>query len=295
MGSLGRVVTAMVTPFDDDLAVDHSKAADLAGRLVEQDSDGLLVSGSTGESPTLSRDEKIELYRTTRKAVGDTAKIIAGTGSSSTADVIELTKAAEHVGVDAAVVVCPAYNKPIQEGLYQHFKAVAAATALPIIVYNIPGRTGRNIDAATILRLAEIDNIVAVKESSGDFDQMTQIAAQSPDDFELYSGDDWATLPALSVGAVGVVSVASHVAGPEINAMVRAFQDGHAEQARALHWRLWELFQVLFMPSSVNPAPVKAALRLAGFDSGGLRPPLLATTPEEDDKIRRVMEEAELL
>ncbi|MGD8237111.1 MAG: 4-hydroxy-tetrahydrodipicolinate synthase [Armatimonadota bacterium] len=295
MAATCRVVTAMVTPFDKALAVDHGKAAVLAQRLVEQSSDGLLVSGSTGESPTLSPDEKIELYRTARKAVGDTAKIIAGTGSSSTADVIELNRAAEDVGVDAALVVCPAYNKPTQEGLYRHFEAVAAATALPIVVYNIPGRTGRNINADTILRLAEIDNIVAVKESSGDFDQMTQIAAQSPDGFELYSGDDWATLPALAVGAVGVVSVASHVAGPQIADMVRAFHDGDAERSKALHWRLWELFQVLFMPSSVNPAPVKAALRLAGFDSGGLRPPLLPTTPEEDDEIRRVMEEAALL
>jgi len=252
MAAPGRVITAMVTPFDDDLAVDYGRAGALAQRLVEQDSDGLLVSGSTGESPTLTRDEKIELYRAVKQAIGDKAKIIAGTGSSSTADVIELTRAAEDVGVDAALVVCPAYNKPPQEGLYRHFKAVAEATALPMIVYNIPGRSGRNIDASTIIRLAAIENIVAVKESSGDFDQMTQIAAQTPDDFVLYSGDDWATLPAMAVGAVGVISVASHVAGPQISEMVRAFQDGDAERAKALHWRLWELFQVLFIPCTLG-------------------------------------------
>jgi len=295
MVDLGHVITAMVTPFDDELAVDHGKVAALAERLVEQGSDGLLVSGSTGESPTLTRDEKIELYRTVKRTVGDKTKVIAGTGSSSTAEVIELTRAAEDVGIDAALVVCPPYNKPPQEGLYRHFKAVAEATKLPVIMYNIPGRTGRNIDAKTILRLAEIENIVANKESSGDFDQMTQISAQAPDGFVLYSGDDWATLPALAVGAVGVVSVASHVAGPQISQMVRAFHNGDTQQARRLHWRLWELFQVLFIPTSVNPAPVKAALRLAGFDPGGLRLPLVPTTPEEDEQIRRVMQEAGLL
>ena len=295
MARFGRVVTAMVTPFDQDLALDYGKAAELAQRLVEQDSDGLLVAGSTGESPTLSRDEKIKLYGTAKKAVGDKAKIIAGTGSSCTADVVELTRAAQDAGVDAILVVCPPYNKPPQEGLYQHFRAAAEATTLPVIVYNIPGRTGRNINAATVLRLAEVDNIVAIKESSGDFDQMTEIAAQSPDDFELYSGDDWATLPALAVGAVGVVSVASHVAGPQISEMVRAFEDGDTEGAKSLHWRLRELFQVLFLPSSVNPAPVKAALRLAGFDPGGLRPPLVPTRADEDEQIRRVMAEAGLL
>ncbi len=295
MTDLGHVITAMVTPFDDELAVDHGKVAALAERLVEQGSDGLLVSGSTGESPTLTRDEKIELYRTVKRTVGDKTKVIAGTGSSSTAEVIELTRAAEDVGIDAALVVCPAYNKPPQEGLYRHFKAVAEATKLPVIMYNIPGRTGRNIDAKTILRLAEIENIVANKESSGDFDQMTQISAQAPDGFVLYSGDDWATLPALAIGAVGVVSVVSHVAGPQISQMVRAFHNGDTQQARRLHWRLWELFQVLFIPTSVNPAPVKAALRLAGFDPGGLRPPLVPTTPEEDEQIRRVMQEAGLL
>jgi 4-hydroxy-tetrahydrodipicolinate synthase len=295
MAGICRLVTAMVTPFDEDLAVDHGKAAALAQRLVEQDSDGLLVSGSTGESSTLTRDEKIALYRTVKDAVGGQAKVIAGTGSSSTADVIELTKAAADVGVDAALVVCPAYNKPNQEGLYRHFSAVAEATSLPVIVYNIPGRSARNIDPATILRLAEIENIVAVKESSGDFNQMTEIAAQSPDDFALYSGDDWATLPALAVGAVGVISVASHVAGPQIRKMVTAFHEGNAEKAKALHWRLWKLFQVLFLPSSVNPAPVKAALRLAGFDSGGVRLPLIATASEDDEQIRRVMQEAGLL
>ncbi len=295
MVDLGHVITAMVTPFDDELAVDYGKVAALAERLVEQGSDGLLVSGSTGESPTLTRDEKIELYRTVKRTVGDKTKVIAGTGSSSTAEVIELTRAAEDVGIDAALVVCPAYNKPPQEGLYRHFKAVAEATKLPVIMYNIPGRTGRNIDAKTILRLAEIENIVANKESSGDFDQMTEISAQAPDGFVLYSGDDWATLPALAIGAVGVVSVVSHVAGPQISQMVRAFHNGDTHQARRLHWRLWELFQVLFIPTSVNPAPVKAALRLAGFDPGGLRPPLVPTTPEEDEQIRRVMQEAGLL
>ncbi|MFQ6097041.1 MAG: 4-hydroxy-tetrahydrodipicolinate synthase, partial [Armatimonadota bacterium] len=287
MPTFGRVVTAMVTPFRDDSSVDYDRAAALAQRLIDNGTDSLLVSGSTGESPTLAKDEKVQLYRVVLDAVAGRAKVIAGTGSSSTEDSVALTREAEAVGVDAALVVCPAYNKPSQEGLFEHYRAIAESTSLPIIVYNIPGRTGRNIDPDTLARIADIENVVAIKESSGDFHaQITPVALSTAGKCELYSGDDWATLPMLAVGAVGVVSVVSHVAGPQIQEMVRAFEGLDLQRARELHWRLYPLFQVLFLPSSVNPAPVKSALRMTGFDPGGVRLPLVPTTPEEDARIR---------
>jgi 4-hydroxy-tetrahydrodipicolinate synthase len=292
MAGFGQVITAMVTPMDRALAVDYDRVAVLAKRLVAAGSDGLVVSGTTGESPTLTDEEKVRLFRTVRDAVGRSAKIIAGTGTYDTAHSIHLTREAERVGCDGVLLVNPYYNKPSQEGLYQHFKAVAESTQLPVMLYNIQGRTSVNCEPATIARLAEIPNIVAVKEASGSLDQMSQIRKLTPPEFHLYSGDDSLTLPLLAVGGTGVVSVASHLVGREIKAMIQAFEAGDVRQALALHLRLWPLFKVLFITS--NPTPVKAALALAGFNVGGLRLPLVEATAAERDQIGAVLKELAL-
>ncbi len=292
MASFGHVITAMVTPMDRQLAVEYDRAATLAKRLVDSGSDGLVVCGTTGESPTLSDEEKIRLFRIVRDAVGTRAKVIAGTGTYNTAHSIQLTHEAERAGCDGVLLVNPYYNKPSQEGLYQHFKAVAESTQLPVMLYNIQGRTAVNCEPATIARLAQIRNIVAVKEASGNLDQMSQIRKLTPPEFHLYSGDDSLTLPLLAVGGTGVVSVAAHLVGREIKAMIQAFQAGDVRQALALHLRLLPLFKVLFITS--NPTPVKAALALAGFDVGGLRLPLVEATPKERDQIAAVLKELAL-
>ncbi len=293
MASFGHLITAMVTPMDRALAVDYDRAGALAKRLVDSGSDGLVVSGTTGESPTLSDEEKIRLFRTVREAVGARAKVIAGTGTYNTAHSIHLTREAERVGCDGVLLVNPYYNKPSQEGLYQHFKAVAESTSLPVMLYNIQSRTSVNCEPATIARLAQIRNIVAVKESSGNLDQMSLIRKLTPPEFHLYSGDDSLTLPLLAVGGTGVVSVASHLAGREIRAMIQAFHAGDVRRALDLHLRLWPLFKVIFI--TTNPTPVKAALAMAGFDVGGLRLPLIEATAKERDQIAAVLKELALL
>jgi len=293
MADFGRVITAMVTPMDRTLAVDYDKAAALAKRLVEGGSDGLVVSGTTGESPTLTDEERIRLFRTVKQAVGDGTAVIAGTGTYDTAHSIHLTEEAERVGCDGILLVNPYYNKPSQEGLYQHFKAIANRTHLPVMLYNIQGRTSVNCEPQTIARLAEVPNIVAVKEASGSLDQMSQIRRLTPPSFKLYSGDDSLTLPLLAVGGAGVVSVASHVAGREIGEMIDAFFAGNVRRATELHLRLWPLFKVLFITS--NPTPVKAAMALTGFDCGGLRLPLLEATPKEREQIAGVLKQFALV
>ena len=293
MAGFGQVITAMVTPMDRALAVDYDRAAALAKRLVEAGSDGLVVSGTTGEAPTLTDDEKIRLFRTVREAVGPRAKVIAGTGTYDTAHSIHLTREAERAGCDGVLLVNPYYNKPSQEGLYRHFKTVAESTSLPVMLYNIQGRTSVNCEPATIARLAEVPNIVAVKEASGSLDQMSQIRKLTRPEFLLYSGDDSLTLPLLAVGGTGVVSVASHLAGREIKAMIQAFQAGDIRQAQTLHFRLWPLFKVLFI--TTNPVPVKAALALSGFDVGGLRLPLVDATAKEREAIGAVLKELALI
>lgn len=292
MAGFGRVITAMVTPMDRDLAVDYVRAAALAKRLVETGSDGLVVCGTTGESPTLTDEEKVRLFRTVREAVESRAAVIAGTGTYDTAHSIHLTREAERAGCDGVLLVNPYYNKPSQEGLYRHFKAVAESTRLPVMLYNIQGRTSVNCDPATVARLAEVPNIVAIKEASGSLDQMSQIRKLTPPEFLMYSGDDSLTLPLLAVGGAGVVSVASHLAGREIQEMIEAFFAGDVRRATAMHLRLWPLFKVLFI--TTNPVPVKAALGLAGFDVGGLRLPLVEATPKERDQIASVLKELAL-
>jgi 4-hydroxy-tetrahydrodipicolinate synthase len=276
---IGRVSTAMVTPFDKNGHIDFAKTTQLVNYLIENGTDSLVVAGTTGESPTLSKEEKLALFDHVVKITNNRIPVIAGTGSNNTYESIELTKKAEQLGVDAIMAVAPYYNKPNQEGLYQHFKAIAEVTSLPLMVYNIPGRSAVNILPETIIRLSKIANIVAVKEASGDLNAMTQIIANTDDDFVLYSGDDGLTLPALSIGGAGVVSVASHVIGNEMQEMVKAFLDGEIAKAAKMHQHLLPLMQGLF--AAPNPAPVKTALQVTGLAVGSVRLPLVGLTEKE--------------
>jgi 4-hydroxy-tetrahydrodipicolinate synthase len=279
MVHFGRVSTAMVTPFDKKGHIDFAKTTQLVNFLIENGTESLVVAGTTGESPTLTKEEKLALFDHVVKVVNKRIPVIAGTGSNNTYASVELTKKAAQLGVDAIMVVAPYYNKPNQEGLYQHFKAVAEATSLPVMVYNIPGRTAVNIHPETIVRLSKITNIVAVKEASGDLNAMTHIIANTDDDFALYSGDDSMTIPVLSIGGVGVVSVASHVIGNQLQEMVKAFLGGKNEKAARLHQQLLPIMQGLF--AAPSPAPVKTALQLSGLDVGSVRLPLVGLTEHE--------------
>jgi 4-hydroxy-tetrahydrodipicolinate synthase len=285
----GRVITAMVTPFGESGDVDYPRAAALAERLVANGSDALVVCGTTGESPTLTDPEKGQLIRTVKDAVSGRAAVIAGTGTYDTAHSIHLSGDAERAGADGLLVVVPYYNRPSQEGLFQHFRAIAESTRLPVMMYNIPGRTGTNMTPDTIARLAAIPNIVAVKEAAGSCDQVSEIRRRTASEFLIYSGDDSLTLPFLSVGAVGVVSVASHLVGREIGDMIRAFEQGRAADAARLHLRLFPLFKGLFI--APNPVPLKAALALSGFPVGGPRLPLVEATSGEIAHLREVLRE----
>jgi 4-hydroxy-tetrahydrodipicolinate synthase len=269
----GRVLTAMVTPFKEDGSVNFSVAEALAAHLVQHGTDTLVVCGTTGESPTLSWNEEYELFQVVQRSVAGKAKVMAGTGSNSTHEAISATQKADKLGLDGTLQVVPYYNKPPQAGLYQHFRQIAEATPdLPIMLYNIPGRTGQNLLPETIARLAEIPNIVAVKEASGSLDQVSQIRRSTPPEFTIYSGDDSLTLPMLAVGAKGVVSVASHLVGEALQRMVQAFEQGQVQTATQIHLSLFPLFKALFV--TTNPIPVKAALRLRGWQVGSTRSPL---------------------
>ncbi len=292
--NFGRVMTAMITPFDAEGQVNYAVAEKLADYLVNHGSDALVVCGTTGESPVLSWEEEYELFRVVKQAVGDRTPIIAGTGSNSTAEAVAHTQKAAQLGLAGSLQVVPYYNKPPQEGLYQHFRAIAAASPdLPLILYNIPGRTGQNLQPETVVRLAEIPNIVAIKEASGNLDQVSQIRRLTPPEFALYSGDDSLTLPLLAVGGQGVISVASHVAGPLIQQMVQAFQAGQVATASELHLRLFPLFKALF--TMTNPIPVKAALRLQGWAVGSPRSPLCEITPEATAILKTALSDLALL
>lgn len=289
MKSFGRVLTAMVTPFNEDLSVDYQGAAKLAKYLVANGSDGLVVSGSTGEAATMTSEEKLKLFATVLEAVGDKAAVIAGTGSNDTRASISLTKEAEKLGVHGAMLVGPYYNKPPQEGFYQHFKAIADSTGLPIILYNVPGRTASNILPPTIARLAEIKNIVALKESSGNLDQVSEIIRTVPKGFLVFSGDDSLTLPILSIGGAGIISVAAHIVGKRMQDMVSAFFAGDVAKARDIHLELLPFFKVIFI--TTNPIPIKTAVSLIGQPGGPLRPPLVPMAAGELDQLKKVMKE----
>ena len=284
----------MVTPFrEEGHALDVDGAQRLASHLLDTGSDAIVVAGSTGESPTLSYKEKAELFRAVGEVTKGRGKLICGTGTYSTAETLELTQAAEDAGADGLLVVTPYYNKPPQRGLIAHFERVADATELPIIVYNIPGRTATRIEHETLLELAERPNIVAVKDSTGDFQGVSRLMAEAPPDFEVYSGDDWATFGYVCLGAVGLVSVASHLVGPQIRQMIELIQTGDVPAARKIHEDLSPLFNALFITS--NPIPLKAALEMIGLPAGVPRLPLVPATSEERTRVRKALEDAGLL
>lgn len=281
----GRLLTAMVTPFTKDLEVDFPRAEELAKKLIAEGNDGLIVAGTTGESPTLTKEEKLELFKRVKKAVGKDVPIVAGTGSYDTKATIKLSEAVADTGADGLLLVTPYYNKPPQEGIFQHFQAVAKASSLPIMLYNIPSRTGTEIHPETLARLGELPTVKCVKQSLPSLDGINELAVRS--DLAQYSGDDANTLPILSLGGVGVVSVAGHVAAPQIKRQIEAFFGGKVAEAARLQTELYPLFTGLFKTS--NPILVKAALKQLGFPVGGLRLPLIDATPEQEEALARVL------
>lgn len=294
MKHIGRVLTAMITPFAADGSVDYQAAAEIAKYLVANGSDGLIVAGSTGEGAVMSEEEKLELFRVVAEAVPAGTTIVANTGSNDTAKSIAFTKAAAQLGVTACMAVVPYYNKPTQEGCYQHFKAIADAIDIPLIVYNVPGRTSSNIEPATVARLAkDCPNIVGIKEASGNLSQITEIVRLLPSDFMIYSGDDPLTLPMLAIGGCGVISVVGHVVGKDIQKMIEAFYAGDLRTAQELNARMLPLTKAMFAIS--NPIPIKEAMHLLGQPGGDFRLPLVHATEEEKEKIRKAMQEYGIL
>jgi 4-hydroxy-tetrahydrodipicolinate synthase len=290
----GRVVTAMITPFTEDGSVNYAVAEQLAVYLAGNGTDTIVVCGTTGESPTLSWDEEYELFQVILKAVAGKALVMAGTGSNSTKEAIAATQKAAKIGVHGSLQIVPYYNKPPQAGIYQHFKAIASSCPeIPIILYNVPGRTGINVHPDTVARLAEIENIVGIKESSGNLDQASEIRRITPSEFKLYSGDDSLTLPLLSVGGSGVVSVASHLVGTQLQSMIQAFTSGQIQKATQIHLKLFPLFKALF--TTTNPIPIKAALRLQGWEVGSTRLPLYEEVDEVSQKLKTILIETGIL
>jgi len=285
--NFGNVLTAMVTPFNETGTIDFEATRNLVNYLIKNGTDGLVVAGTTGESPTLSHDEKLKLFQFVVETVDKRIPVIAGTGSNNTQASIELTKEAEKVGADGIMLVAPYYNKPSQEGMYQHFRAIAESTKLPIMLYNIPGRSVVNIEPKTIIRLSEIGNIVAVKEASGSLDAAAEIISKTPENFSVYTGDDSMTLPTLSIGGAGVVSVAAHVIGNEMQEMVQRFRAGDVTYAAALHRHLLPLMKELF--NAPSPTPVKEALNHIGVPVGGVRLPLVPLNDTEREALYKTM------
>lgn len=287
--NFGRVLTAMVTPFNKEGGVDYEQISILIEYLLDNGTEGLVINGTTGESPTLSIEEKIQLMKHVVDTINGRVPVIAGTSSNDTLASIALTKEAETAGVDAAMIVAPYYNKPTQRGMYAHFKAIAGETSLPVMLYNIPGRSVVKLDAETIIELSKIDNIVSVKEASGDLDLAAEVIERTSDDFTLYSGEDGLTLPLLAVGADGVISVASHIIGNELQEMVQSYKNGEVKKAAATHRQIVPLVRGLFkLPS---PAPVKTALQMKGLDTGIVRLPLLSLTEEEQAELKELIDQ----
>ena len=276
---IGRLLTAMVTPFDDEGQVDYEQVRRLARSLLDSGSDGLVVGGTTGEAPTLTHEEKLKLFAAVKEAVDGRGAVIAGAGTNDTAVSIELSQEAERIGVDGLLLTVPYYNKPTQEGLYRHFEAIARATRLPCIPYNIPSRTGVNMTAETTLRLSRVPNIVGIKEASGDLVQIARIIDDAGEDFRLWSGDDSMTLPILAVGGYGVIAVVSHLSGAQLHRIIDDYLAGRTADAARGHRLLLPLMQTL-MTAGSNPAPVKYALNQVGFRVGAPRLPLVE--PEGD-------------
>jgi 4-hydroxy-tetrahydrodipicolinate synthase len=284
MKELGRLITAMVTPFDDDGRVDYEQAKKLALACLKSGSDGLVLSGTTGESPTLTHEEELKLYTEIKAAVGKRGSIIAGTGSNSTIEAVEATQGAEKIGVDACLLVTPYYNKPTQEGLYQHFKTIAESTKLPCILYNVPSRTVVSIASETAIKLSQIENIIGIKEASGNMEEIGKIIAGAKKGFLVWSGNDSDTLPMMSIGGYGIISVASHLVGLQIKDMINKYLSGKVNEAAAIHLDLMPLMKVLFIVS--NPVPVKFALNEVGFRVGKTRLPLVEPDARSASLIR---------
>jgi 4-hydroxy-tetrahydrodipicolinate synthase len=284
MKELGRLITAMVTPFDDRGEVNYEQAKKLALACLKSGSDGIVLSGTTGESPTLTHAEELKLYAEVKAAVGKRGTIIAGTGSNSTAEAVEATKAAEKIGVDACLLVTPYYNKPTQEGLYQHFKTIAGSTKLPCILYNVPTRTVISLAPETVIRLSQIENIIGIKDS-GSLEDTARMIGGARKGFTVWSGNDSDALLALSIGGHGVISVAAHLVGLQMKEMINQYLAGKVAEAAAIHIHLIPLIKALFVVS--NPVPVKYALNLVGFRVGKPRLPLV----EPDEKSAALIKE----
>ncbi len=277
MKELGRLITAMVTPFNEAGNVDYEQAGKLAQALLDSGSDGILLAGTTGESPTLRQEEELRLFREVKQVVGNRGTIIAGTGSNSTAEALDTTKKAEKIGVDACLLVVPYYNKPPQYGLYEHFKTIAENTNLPCILYNVPSRHVVNLSVETVVKLSQIDNIIGIKEASGNLNQIAQVVNNTAVDFFVWSGNDTDTLHVLTVGGYGIVSVAGHLVGKQIKEMINSFLAGDVLKSTKIHNHLLTLVNTLFIVS--NPIPVKYAVNQVGFRVGKPRLPL--TEPDE--------------
>lgn len=285
MKELGRLITAMVTPMKADGSVDYEQAKKLAVKLMDSGSDGVVVVGTTGESPTLVRSEELKLFTEIKKSIGGRGSVIAGTGSNATAEAVEATRQAEEIGVDACLLVVPYYNKPSQEGLYQHFKTIADSTSLPCILYNVPSRTVASLSAETTVRLSHIDNIIGTKEASGNFEEISRIISSVRPDFKVWSGNDGDTLPLMSIGAYGVISVVSHLVGAQMKEMLESCLEGNLARAAEIHNSLMPVFKNMFI--TANPCPMKYALNYLGFEVGKPRLPLV----EPDDKAAAVIRE----
>ena len=281
---IGRLLTAMVTPFDENGQVDYAQAKRLAVALLESGSDGLVIAGTTGESPTLSNDEKLNLFSEIKAAVGERGSVIAGTSTDNTAESVKITREAAARGVDGFLLTTPYYSKPPQEGIFRHFEAIAQATTLPCIIYNIPGRTGVNVTVETTLRLSEIPNIIGTKEASGDLLQIARIAAETGDDFRIWSGDDQLTLPIMAVGGYGAISVVAHLAGTQIRSMIESHVEGRVAEAARMHQQLLPLITAI-MTTMSSPIPVRHALNTIGFNVGKPRLPLVEPDESTGEQI----------
>jgi 4-hydroxy-tetrahydrodipicolinate synthase len=287
MKDLGRLITAMVTPFNEAGQVDYSQATKLALACLKSGSDGIVLSGTTGESPTLTHEEELKLYTEVKAAVGKRGSIIAGTGSNSTTEAVEATKGAEKVGVDACLLVTPYYNKPSQDGLYQHFKTIAESTNLPCILYNVPSRTVISLASETVIKLSQIDNIIGIKEASGNLDEIGRILSGAKKGFTVWSGNDGDVLPLMSMGSYGVISVASHLVGLQMKDMMDKYLAGKVAEAAAIHRNLMPLVKALFVVS--NPVPVKYALNQIGFKVGKPRLPLVEPDARSAELIKETL------
>jgi dihydrodipicolinate synthase (EC 4.2.1.52) len=285
----GRILTAMVSPMNENLEVDYANARNLAKYLIAHGSDGIVVCGTTGESPTLTNEEKLNMFKEVKKAVGTSGTVLAGVGSNSTAASVDLAVQAAITGVDGIMAVVPYYNKPSQEGIYQHFKAIAQAVSLPVMLYNVPSRTITNLLPDTVKKLSQIPNIVSIKESAGSMDQVSELKRILPPDFNIYSGDDSLTLPMLALGCSGVVSVASHIIGDEMKNMVDAWFNGDSKTASRLHLQLYPFFKGIFVTS--NPIPIKALVNMMGLKAGGVRLPLVNATEEEKSFLSKLLDD----